>query len=76
MESCANLAVAVGSLSATEALNNVDEAAVVLHASLGASSLLLLLLLRLDLKKGKINACKYARKKKLIIVCSVFTFGV
>jgi len=42
--------VGVGSLLATELSDDVDEASVVLHASLGSASLLLLLLGRLHLR--------------------------
>ena len=46
----ASLTVAVGSLLAAEASDDIDEAAVVLHATLGTSCLLLFLLLLLNLK--------------------------
>lgn len=45
-----SLGVGVGSTPLSEGLNDVDESAVVLHAALGTSDLLLLLLLGVNLK--------------------------
>ena len=47
------LAVAVGSLLPAERGDDVDEATVVLHATLGAASLLLFLLLLVNLETDK-----------------------
>ena len=59
----ASLAVAVGALSATEALHDVDEASVVLHASLGASSLLSFSSPAPRPEVGKIIACKMLERQ-------------
>ena len=55
-----SLGVGVGSTPLAEGLNNVDESAVVLHAALGTSDLLLLLLLGVNLIIGE--------KKKVFMV--------